>query len=141
LDRKNDEREYDARAREPIHLTDQQTPVLSTGSLAPSPRLLTVRRMTIDRDVCPVRQGDHHMMFRSRESHDLRLVRTRLSISPEPWSLRWLHDVFDNSMTIMSSDTEATELVFDRELTLEHIEAPHSDYALDGNGGRVAGEQ
>jgi len=70
------------------------------------------------------------MMFRPRESHDLRLVKTRLTITPKPRSLRWLHDVFDNSLAIAAFGTETTELIFDSEVTLEHFEAPHPDYAL-----------
>jgi len=113
-------------SREAIHLTA----VLPLGSPAASSRLLTVRHVTTYRYACPVRLGDHHMMFRPRESHDLRLVGTRLSISPEPRSLRWLHDVLDNSLAVASFDTETAELVFDSEVRLEHIEAPHPDYAL-----------
>ena len=37
-------------------------------------RLLTVRHVTIYRYSEPVRFGEHRMMFRPRESHDLRLV-------------------------------------------------------------------
>src|SRR3954469_17737561 len=91
---------------------------------------MTVRHITKYRYASPVKLGEHQMMFRPRESHDLRLVRTRLSITPEPKNLRWLHDVFDNSLAIVTFDTETAELVFDSEVTLEHIEAPHPDYAL-----------
>jgi len=41
-------------------------------------RLLTVRHVTIYRYSEPVGLGEHRMMFRPRESHDLRLVKTRL---------------------------------------------------------------
>src|SRR5690349_1582125 len=99
------------------------------GPLAP-PRLLAVRHVTKYRYACPVKLGEHHMMFRPRESHDLRLVETRLTITPEPQSIRWLHDVFDNSLAIATFDKETTELIFDSEVTLEHIEAPHPDYTL-----------
>ena len=47
------------------------------------------------------------MMFRPRESHDLRLVSTRLDILPRPSELRWLHDVFDNSVAIATFDGAA----------------------------------
>ena len=63
-------------------------------------RLLTVRHVTIYRYSEPVRFGEHRMMFRPRESHDLRLVSTKLEILPRPSDLRWLHDVFDNSVAI-----------------------------------------
>jgi len=71
------------------------------------------------------------MMFRPRESHDLRLVSTKLDILPRPSALRWLHDVFDNSVAIASFDEAASELRFDSTVTLEHIESTLPDYALE----------
>jgi hypothetical protein len=43
-------------------------------------RALTVRHDTVYRYSKPVRLGEHRMMFRPRESHDLRLVRTRFDV-------------------------------------------------------------
>jgi transglutaminase-like putative cysteine protease len=94
-------------------------------------RLLTVRHVTTYRYSEPVEFGEHRMMFRPRESHDLRLVSTRLDIVPRPSSLRWLHDVFDNSVAIATFDGSASELRFDSTVTLEHIETPLPDYALE----------
>ena len=48
----------------------------------------------------PVTFGEHRMMFRPRESHDLRLLSTKLEIQPRPSDIRWVHDVFDNSVAI-----------------------------------------
>ena len=71
-------------------------------------------------------------MFRPRESHDLRLVQTRLDILPPPANLRWLHDVFDNSVAIAIFDDATTlELRFDSTVTLEHLETALPDYALE----------
>ena len=94
-------------------------------------RLLTVRHVTTYRYSEPVRFGEHRMMFRPRESHDLRLVSTNLEILPRPSDLRWLHDVFDNSVAIATFDEAASELRFDSTVTLEHIETPLPDYALE----------
>jgi len=71
------------------------------------------------------------MMFRPRSSHDLRLVTTQLKITPEPARLRWLHDVFDNSVAVATFDTQAAELSFESEVTIEHVESPQPDYALE----------
>jgi len=78
-----------------------------------------------------VKFGEHRMMFRPRESHDLRLVSTKLDILPRPSGLRWLHDVFDNSVAIATFDEAASELRFDSTVTLEHIETALPDYALE----------
>jgi transglutaminase-like putative cysteine protease len=71
------------------------------------------------------------MMFRPRESHDLRLVNTNLDILPRPAGLRWLHDVFDNSVAIAVFGEKTSELSFDSTVTLEHVETALPDYALD----------
>jgi transglutaminase-like putative cysteine protease len=94
-------------------------------------RLLTVRHVTTYRYSEAVEFGEHRMMFRPRESHDLRLVSTRLDITPCPSDLRWLHDVFDNSVAIATFDRAASELRFDSTVTLEHIETAVPDYALE----------
>jgi transglutaminase-like putative cysteine protease len=94
-------------------------------------RVLTVRHLTIYRYSEPVKFGEHRMMFRPRESHDLRLVSTKLDILPRPSALRWLHDVFDNSVAIATFGEAASELRFDSTVTLEHIETPLPHYALE----------
>lgn len=94
-------------------------------------RLLTVRHVTIYRYREPVRLGEHRMMFRPRESHDLRLLTTKLEISPRPANLRWLHDVFDNSVAIATFDGKTAELQFVSTVTLEHRESTLPDYVLD----------
>lgn len=71
------------------------------------------------------------MMFRPRESHDLRLLTAKLDILPRPVDVRWQHDVFDNSVAIATFDDAACELRFDSTVTLEHIETVLPAYALD----------
>jgi transglutaminase-like putative cysteine protease len=94
-------------------------------------RLLTVRHVTAYHYSEPVRLGEHRMMFRPRESHDLRLVKTSLDILPQPADLRWLHDVFDNSVAIAAFGEATSELRFVSSVTLEHLETALPDYALD----------
>ena len=94
-------------------------------------RLLTVRHVTTYSYSEPVQFGEHRMMFRPRASHDLRLLHSQLEIRPQPLKLRWLHDVFDNSVAIATFDGAATELRFDSTVTLEHNETPLPDYAIE----------
>ena len=95
-------------------------------------RVLTVRHITVYRYNTPVTLGEHRMMFRPRESHDLRLVHTKLDIQPRPSQFRWLHDVFDNSVAIATfSGDPALELRFESVVTLEHLEPPLPRYALE----------
>src|SRR6202163_2125679 len=93
--------------------------------------LLTVRHVTIYRYRDPVRLGEHRMMFRPRESHDLKLLRTSLRILPNPTRLRWLHDVFDNSIAIAEFDGSTSELRFESIVTLEHFETTLPKYPLE----------
>ena len=73
--------------------------------------ILTVRHRTTYRYASPVEFGEHRLMFRPRDSHDLRLLDTSLVISPSA-SVRWLHDVFGNSIAIARFEETAAELSF-----------------------------
>ena len=93
--------------------------------------LLTVRHVTIYRYSKPVGLGLHRMMFRPRESHDLKLLKSSLSITPKPSHLRWLHDVFDNSIAIAEFEGFTTELRFESIVTLQHFETALPEYPLE----------
>jgi transglutaminase-like putative cysteine protease len=93
--------------------------------------LLTVRHLTVYRYSEPVEPGEHRMMFRPRESHDLRLLGSSLEITPTPVRLRWLHDAFDNSVAVASFDGSTTELRFDSSVMLEHFEVALPEYTLE----------
>jgi transglutaminase-like putative cysteine protease len=93
--------------------------------------LLTVRHVTVYRYADPVALGEHRMMFRPRESHDLRLIEAQLDIVPRPTQLRWVHDVFDNSVAVATFSGRTTELRFESTVTLEHTETELPRYALD----------
>jgi transglutaminase-like putative cysteine protease len=80
--------------------------------------VLNVRHTTVYRYSRPVRLGDHRLMLRPRDSHDLRLIQTSLNISPAA-SVRWLHDVFGNSIAIASFNEPSTELRIESNLRLE----------------------
>lgn len=79
---------------------------------------LTVRHVTTYRYGRPVAFGPHRLMLRPRDSHDLRLVRTELALSPRA-TIRWLHDVFGNSVAIARFSEEAAELRIESVLHLE----------------------
>ncbi len=93
--------------------------------------VLTVRHVTVYRYSEPVQLGEHRMMFRPRESHDLRLLSSSLEITPHPIRLRWLHDAFDNSVAVATFDSPTVELRFDSSVTLEHFENTLPEYPLE----------
>lgn len=90
--------------------------------------LLTIHHKTEYRYERPVAFGEHTIMLRPRDGHDLRVVDSRLDITPEPMSLRWIHDVFGNSVAIASFDERADRLTFDWRVTVEH--EPAEEFAL-----------
>ena len=69
--------------------------------------LLTIHHKTEYRYAHPVAFGEHRIMLRPRDGHDLRVLSSQLEISPQPMSLRWIHDVFGNSVAIATFDERA----------------------------------
>lgn len=83
-------------------------------------KLLTVRHATTYRYAAPVMFGQHRLMLRPRDSHDLRLVGAELALSP-PGEVRWMHDVFGNSVALVDFSAPATELSIVSTLTIERF--------------------
>lgn len=94
--------------------------------------ILNVRHTTIYRYRRPVRLLDHRLMLRPRDSHDLRLIETSLTFSP-PATVRWVHDVFGNSIAIASFAETAAELRIESTLKLE-------TYSVERPAVRIAAE-
>lgn len=92
---------------------------------------LDIRHTTTYRYANPVTFGDHRLMFRPRDSHDLRLLETGLTITPTPASVRWMHDVFGNSIAVASFDQPATELVFESHILVRHYPLEVPDFSLE----------
>ena len=66
-------------------------------------------------------------MVRPREGHDQRLIAAKLDIDPAPRDLRWLHDVFGNSVAVARFSGRAATLRFESDVRMEHI-------PMDGDG-------
>ena len=58
-------------------------------------------------------------MLRPRDSHDIRLLDTRLSLSPGG-TVRWSYDVLGNSIATVSFKAPATELRISSDVLVEH---------------------
>src|SRR5450631_336702 len=96
--------------------------------IAPTMPLLTIHHKTCYRYTHPVAFGEHRIMLRPRDSHDLRVLSGNLAIVPEPMSLRWIHDVFGNSVAIATFDERAETLSIISTATVEHN--PVEEFAL-----------
>jgi len=78
--------------------------------------------------------GEHRVMFRPRDSHDLRVLATDLQVSPEA-VVRMIQDPHSNSVALVTPLGPATELRIDCSFTIEHaltnnLELPLSPSAL-----------
>src|SRR5712671_442840 len=71
----------------------------------------------------PVTLGEHRLMFRPRDSHDLRLLYTGLAIDPAA-QVRWVHDAFGNSIAIAQFDGTTQRLELTSTIRLEHFGLP-----------------
>ncbi len=60
-------------------------------------------------------------MLRPREGHDQRVIEAGLEIDPVPADLRWLHDVFGNSVAVVRFDGRADALRFASRVRMEHV--------------------
>jgi transglutaminase-like putative cysteine protease len=90
--------------------------------------VLTIHHKTEYRYTRPVAFGEHRIMLRPRDGHDLRVLAGSLEIEPEPTSLRWIHDVFGNSVAIATFDERADVLSIVSTATVEHN--PADEFAL-----------
>lgn len=83
--------------------------------------ILHVRHKTTYTYKQPVLFGEHRLMSRPRDSHDLRLLDTALVITPPASGMRWIHDVFGNSIAIATFIGSAAQLVFESSFRAEHF--------------------
>ena len=92
---------------------------------------LRIRHVTAYRYRRPVTFSEHRMMFRPRDSHDLRLIDSVLRIEPPAAEVHWMHDVFSNSIAIVTFDRQADELRFESEIEIEHYGLEDPDFAIE----------
>ena len=77
---------------------------------------------TIYRYKKPVSFGEHRVMFRPRDSHDLRVLATDLQVSPEAM-VRMIQDPHSNSVALVQPLTSAAELKIVCRFTIEHAQS------------------
>jgi transglutaminase-like putative cysteine protease len=92
--------------------------------------ILNVLHRTRYRYANPVTFGDHRMMMRPRDSHDLRLIDTSLTLSPAV-TIRWMHDVFGNSVAVAQFSKPGTELLVESTFRFEHYPLPQAAVTLE----------
>jgi len=91
---------------------------------------LTVDHTTVYRYRRPVTFGQHRLMFRPREGHDLQLLDSRLIIRPVA-RVHWLHDVFSNSVAVVDFADTSTELHFESVVVLDRYPLENPQFHIE----------
>ena len=78
----------------------------------------------------PVSFGQHRIMVRPREGHDVHIESSALEITPAH-TIRWMRDVNGNSLAKVDFSEKANQLVFYSELVLEQYDANPFDFILE----------
>lgn len=78
----------------------------------------------------PVRFGEHRVMFRPRDSHDLRVLATDLRVSPDA-AVRMIQDPHSNSVAIVQPRHAASELRIECSFAIEHAHSHNLELPLD----------
>jgi transglutaminase-like putative cysteine protease len=93
--------------------------------------VITVRHVTTYRYKQPVAFGEHRLMVRPRDSYDQKLLEAKLTITPEPADIRWVHDVFGNCVAIARFAGRAPELRFESFIRLDHSPTNALDFQIE----------
>src|ERR1700735_2503956 len=117
-----------ARSRRPIawNVHDSVKPSMMVGSRHNAARredphgmtVLHIDHLTTYRYRQPVTLGPHRLMLRPRESRDLRLISSELTVTPAA-QVTWAHDVFGNSVATATFPWATDSLVIDSLAELE----------------------
>lgn len=78
----------------------------------------------------PVTFGPHRLMMRPRDSHDLRLLDTSLTLAPSA-TVHWMHDVFGNSVAIAEFAEPSEQLLVVSSFQAEHYPLPAAELTLE----------
>jgi transglutaminase-like putative cysteine protease len=88
-----------------------------------------ITHTTVYRYATPVSFGEHRVMFRPRESHDLRVLATDLEVSPDA-DVRMIQDPYSNSVALVQPQGKATELKIVCSFTIEHAHSNNLELPL-----------
>ncbi len=88
-----------------------------------------ITHTTVYRYSEPVHFGEHRVMFRPRDSHDLRVLATDLECSPAA-NVRMIQDTHSNSVALVSPIEPATELRIVCTFSIEHAHSLNLELPL-----------
>lgn len=92
--------------------------------------LLSIEHTTTYRYAQPVKFGPHKLMIRAIEGHDVQIRKSGLEISA-PHRLRWLQDIFGNSVAILEILEPAATLRIHSALQVEQYNTNPFNFVLE----------
>ena len=78
----------------------------------------------------PVQLGQHRVLFRPRDSHDLRVLATDMQVFPPPLEIRLVQDAYSNSVALVQPQSPASELKVVCTFSAEHTGARALEHPL-----------
>jgi transglutaminase-like putative cysteine protease len=93
---------------------------------------LTIHHRTTYRYGIPVGLGPHRLMLRPRESRDLRVLSSEITISPAA-TLTWAHDVYGNAVATATFPAPTDQLVIDSVAELQLTAVPWPIFDIAGS--------
>jgi len=92
--------------------------------------LFDITHTTRYRYAQPVRLAEHRVMFRPRDSHDLRVLATDLQVEPPAREIRLVQDAYSNSVAVLQPQSPSAELTLVSKFTVEHTGSRTLDLPL-----------
>jgi transglutaminase-like putative cysteine protease len=92
--------------------------------------LLNIEHSTVYRYRRPVRFGPHRLMVRAIEGHDVQIRESGLTVEPAG-QVRWLRDVYDNSVAVVDQLAPAAQLSIHCTLLVEQYNTHPVDFVLE----------
>jgi transglutaminase-like putative cysteine protease len=74
--------------------------------------------------------GEHRVMFRPRDSHDLRVLATSMQVMPVPLDVRLIQDAYSNSVALVQPQSPASEFKVMCSFSVEHTGTRALDFPL-----------
>ena len=74
--------------------------------------------------------GEHRVMFRPRDSHDLRVLATDMQVTPTPLDVRLIQDSYSNSVALVQPQSPASEFKVVCSFSVEHTGTRALDFPL-----------
>lgn len=80
----------------------------------------------------PVRFGAHRALVRPREGHDVHIESSLFAVEPKT-NARWIHDIYGNSIALLTFAEPSQKLSFFSEIVVAHYLENPLDFLIDPN--------